>query len=139
MFLNILIATDGSELAGRAQAQGMELARMLGARVTVLTVSRPFPMPGFGSMPAASLIEAHRKTTTESAARIPGAAKAAAKTAEVVCEALHATHEDAAEAIVGTAAEKGCDPLQHSGSGVPLSPHDIALPKRGAASRCGTD
>ena len=47
MYKHILIATDGSELAGKAQAQGLELARALKAQVTVLTVTAPFPMPSY--------------------------------------------------------------------------------------------
>jgi nucleotide-binding universal stress UspA family protein len=37
MYTNILIPTDGSELAGKAVQHGIALARRLGAKVTVLT------------------------------------------------------------------------------------------------------
>jgi nucleotide-binding universal stress UspA family protein len=109
MYKHILIATDGSELAGKAQVEGLALAQALKARVTVLTVTPPFPMPGYGTMPAESLIEAHKKATSESASRILSSAKAAAKALGVPCEALHVTHEEAAEVIVETAKSKGCD------------------------------
>jgi len=39
MFQHILIATDGSELAAKALAQGLSLARALGAQITVVTVT----------------------------------------------------------------------------------------------------
>jgi hypothetical protein len=37
VFKHILIATDGSELAGKAVAAGFALARELGAKVTAVT------------------------------------------------------------------------------------------------------
>ena len=41
MYRHILIATDGSELAGKGLEHGLALARPLNATVTVLTVSEP--------------------------------------------------------------------------------------------------
>jgi hypothetical protein len=41
MYSHILIATDGSELAGKAVAVGQCLAQSLAARATVLTVTEP--------------------------------------------------------------------------------------------------
>jgi nucleotide-binding universal stress UspA family protein len=109
MYKHILIATDGSELANKAQAQGLELAGALKAQVTVLTVTAPFPMPGYGTIPSEGLIEAYTKATRDSAASIVSAAKAAAAAVGVPCEALHLTQEEPAEAIVDTAQSKGCD------------------------------
>lgn len=43
MFDHILIPTDGSDLSGRGVDQGLALARALGARVTILTVTEPLP------------------------------------------------------------------------------------------------
>jgi nucleotide-binding universal stress UspA family protein len=42
MYSNILIPTDGSELADKAVQHGIALARQIGARVTALTVRLPF-------------------------------------------------------------------------------------------------
>ena len=42
MYTNVLIPTDGSELAGKAVQHGIELAKRLGAKVTALTVMPPF-------------------------------------------------------------------------------------------------
>ena len=109
MYRHILIATDGSELAGKAETQGPNLARTLKARVTVVTVSSPFPMASYWTAPAEGLAEAHERVTTENARRILEAAKAAASASEVPCDTLHVKHEDAAEGIVDTAAAKGCD------------------------------
>jgi nucleotide-binding universal stress UspA family protein len=109
MYRHILIATDGSELAGKAQGQGLELARALKARVTVVTVTSPFPMPSYWAAPGEELAKAHEKATAEHAARILSAAAASAKNLGLENDILHAKHEDPAEAIVDTAARKGCD------------------------------
>ena len=109
MYQHVLIATDGSELASKALAQGLELARVVNARVTILTVTRPFPMPAYGTLPAGPLIEAYEKATAESAGRVLASASDAAKTHGITCETLHAKDDDTAGAIVGTAQSKGCD------------------------------
>jgi len=41
MFKNILIATDGSELAERAVKNGLSLAKSVGAKVSVIIVEAP--------------------------------------------------------------------------------------------------
>ena len=42
MYKHILIATDGSELAGKAVAAGFALAKRLGAKVTAVTAIEPW-------------------------------------------------------------------------------------------------
>ena len=42
MYTNILIPTDGSELAGKAIRHGIALAKRIGAKVAALTVMPPF-------------------------------------------------------------------------------------------------
>ena len=42
MFSNILIATDGSELAAKAVEQGILFAKEIGAKITAVTVTEPF-------------------------------------------------------------------------------------------------
>lgn len=39
-----LIPTDGSELAGKAVKHGIALAKAVGAKITTLTVTEPFPV-----------------------------------------------------------------------------------------------
>jgi nucleotide-binding universal stress UspA family protein len=52
MFTHLLIATDGSELASKAVATGLNLAKALNAKVTFIAVSEPrtnlFPERGNG-------------------------------------------------------------------------------------------
>ena len=42
MYKHIIIPTDGSEAGTRAVEQGLDLARAIGARLTILTVLQPF-------------------------------------------------------------------------------------------------
>jgi nucleotide-binding universal stress UspA family protein len=42
MYAHILLPTDGSELSKMAVREGVDLAKALGARVTVVTVTTPF-------------------------------------------------------------------------------------------------
>jgi nucleotide-binding universal stress UspA family protein len=49
MFKHILLPTDGSDSAMRAVSQGVELARQLGAQVTVMTALEHFPAGIMGS------------------------------------------------------------------------------------------
>ena len=41
MYTHILIPTDGSELAGKAVEHAVDLAKRIGAKVTMLTVLPP--------------------------------------------------------------------------------------------------
>ena len=42
MFKNILVATDGSDLAAKAVEQGILFAKEVGAKIIALTVTEPF-------------------------------------------------------------------------------------------------
>ena len=42
MYKNILIPTDGSELAAKAVEQGVLFAKEIGAKITAMTVTEPF-------------------------------------------------------------------------------------------------
>ena len=44
MFKNILIPTDGSDLAAKAVEQGVLFAKEIGAKITAVTVTEPFHM-----------------------------------------------------------------------------------------------
>ena len=45
MYTNILVATDGSKLSGKAVAHAIELARALSARLTAFHASPDYPLP----------------------------------------------------------------------------------------------
>ena len=43
MYKHILISTDGSEVAQKGVDHGLSLAKSLGAKVTIITVTEPYP------------------------------------------------------------------------------------------------
>jgi nucleotide-binding universal stress UspA family protein len=44
MYANILLSTDGSDVARKGVKHGISLAKALNAKVTVITVTEPFPV-----------------------------------------------------------------------------------------------
>ena len=50
MYKRILIATDGSELADKGLAKGLELAKDLNAEVDIVTVSEPWAVGMYDAM-----------------------------------------------------------------------------------------
>ena len=48
MYANILLSTDGSDVARKGVEHGMALAKALNAKVTVITVTEPL-LAGYGS------------------------------------------------------------------------------------------
>lgn len=113
MYAQILIATDGSELAGRALEQGLKLGKALGSKVTIVTVTEPTALVGGGYAaiagttfdPIPELIEAQK-------AMADGVLKAAAETAAahgVAAKTLLVDNSFPADAIVSAASEIGAD------------------------------
>ena len=115
MFKTILVATDGSEIAGRALDAALELARVHGGTVLVLTATDPVSTGigtgGFGTIDAGSIIVELERTYAEEAAKLLAAARQKAEAAGVKVETLHLPRHRPADAIVGTAEERGCDTI----------------------------
>ncbi len=109
MYTNILIPTDGSELAGKAVQYGITLAKKIRAKVTVLTVSAPFHAFTFQTQMVEDTPAGYKKRTQERAARTLAAVANTAKATGVACETVHLEHEHPYQAIIDTARSKGCD------------------------------
>jgi nucleotide-binding universal stress UspA family protein len=109
MYKHILIATDGSELAQKAVTHGLALAKSLGAKVTVVTVTSIFPTGPYSSIPFPSMIERYEAAAAESAAKILVTISKTAEKLGVPCATTHVKDETPTEGILGTAAQNGCD------------------------------
>ena len=112
MYKHLLIATDGSELAGKAVDHGLALARDMGARVTLLTVSEPVVLGTDDALNLGvlSTINADLQQARERAAAklfAPATERAAAEGVQV--DTRHVVDRHPAEAIVEVAREAGCD------------------------------
>jgi nucleotide-binding universal stress UspA family protein len=117
MFQHILIPTDGSELSKMAIREGIALAKALGARVTVITVTTPFH--AFSTSPAmvADTPAQYDKHMTALAKKYLGAAGYIAAAAGVPCDLLHVEHEQPYQAIIDAAQSRGCDAIEMASHG----------------------
>ena len=109
MYTNILIPTDGSELAGKAVQHGIALAKRIGAKVTALTVLPPFHMFTTDTQMIEDTPAQYKVRMQEHAEKTLGAVARAAQAAGVACETVHVEHEHPYRAIIDTAESKGCD------------------------------
>ncbi|MDX2155412.1 MAG: universal stress protein [Hyphomicrobiaceae bacterium] len=109
MYKHILIATDGSELAHKAVAQGLSLAKALGSKVTIVTVTEPWTAVVPGEMGMAFPVDDYEKTAADSAAGILAAVRKEAESSGVACEVVHMADQYPAEGIITTAKSKGAD------------------------------
>ena len=109
MYTNMLIATDGSALAGKAVQHGIALAKRIGAKITALTVLPPFHMFTTDTQMLEDTPAQYKIRVQEDAKKTLGAVASAAKAAGVACETVQVEHEHPYQAIIDTAASKGCD------------------------------
>jgi nucleotide-binding universal stress UspA family protein len=117
MYKNILIPTDGSELADKAVKYGIEFARDAKAKLTVLTVSAPFHVFTFNTQAVEDTPEDYGKRMKAYTAKTLERAATAAKAAGVACETLQVEHEHPHQAIIATAKSKGCDLIMMASHG----------------------
>jgi nucleotide-binding universal stress UspA family protein len=109
MYTSILIPTDGSELAGKAVDHGIELAKRIGAKVTVLTVLPPFHTFTTDTQMIEDTPVRYKARMQEQAEKTLGAVAVAAQGAGVACETVQVEHEHPYRAIIDVADSKGCD------------------------------
>ena len=109
MYRHFLIATDGSAFAQKAVSQGLELAKVLNARVTAVTVSEPIASMVVGSATIALPIAEFRAAMDVAAAEILSEVSALAKTMGVPCAVLHVREHYPAVGLIEAANAKGAD------------------------------
>jgi nucleotide-binding universal stress UspA family protein len=109
MYANILIPTDGSELAWKAVGHGIALAQTIGAQVTALTVSPPFHTFTTDTQMIEDTPAQYKTRMQTLADNTLGAIADGARTAGVACEIVHVEHEHPYRTIIDTADAKGCD------------------------------
>jgi nucleotide-binding universal stress UspA family protein len=109
MFKRLLIATDGSELAGKGVARGLALAKQLGAQAVVLTATEPWTAMTNGEGFAFDFpIEEYETAAAKHAQEILAKVREEGRQAGVECETVHVS-DFPAEAILATAKAKECD------------------------------
>ena len=112
MYHHILISTDGSETATKGLDHGLTLAKTLGAKVTIVTVTEAFPIyaaaAGGAWVAPIEVSGGFEESQKELADGILRTAKEAADKIGVVAEVLHIPNAQPAEAIVETAKARDC-------------------------------
>ena len=104
MYTHILIPTDGSELAGKGVQHGVALAKLIGAKITILTVLPP------DMITADREVDEIRKASKQKhAEEVLLAVATQTQTAGVACETIQVEDEHPYQAIINTADSKGCD------------------------------
>ena len=112
MYKHILIAIDGSEVADRALAHGLELAKQLKVQVTVVTVTELWSALNMASKAREGIPDpTHQfeQLASASAKVILDAAAQKAKMASVAGEFVHVPDQHPAEGIIALAEKRGCD------------------------------
>jgi len=109
MYRNILIATDGSELAKKAELHGIALARTLGARVTAVTVTIPYTAYMTSEVAVAIDTTVFEERTAAMAKNRLDAIAEHAGNAGLECTSIRAQVEPVYKGIVDTAEAQQCD------------------------------
>jgi nucleotide-binding universal stress UspA family protein len=117
MFKHILIPTDGSELSKIAIQNGVQFAKEAHAKITGLTVTKPFHYAGHDSLLTNDSIEQYTAEMKTMADNYLGVLKEEAAKAGVDCEVVQCTSEHPYEEIVKTAESHHCDVIFQASHG----------------------
>jgi nucleotide-binding universal stress UspA family protein len=114
MYANILLSTDGSDVARKGVKQGIALAKALNAKVTVITVTEPMYIDyggghAGGYIPSEEEVASFDAACKERAGKALDEARAMTEQIGISVELLHVPNAHPATAIVETAKSRGCD------------------------------
>lgn len=109
MYKHLLIATDGSELAKKAVEKGLALAKVLGSKATVITVTEPWDAVVVAEAAVVFSPEHYDESVAASAANILSGVRDIAASAGVACDTAHIKDQFPAEGIVDAAKRLDCD------------------------------
>ena len=121
MYKHIIVATDGSDIAGEALNHAIDLAKAIGAKLSAVTVTEPFEMIAFAEQAAVISPTDYKESTAEYAKKILGAAASTAKAAGMDCAEIHAENRYAYQGIIDAAKTNGADLIvigSHGRSGI---------------------
>lgn len=111
MYTHILIPTDGSEFAQAGVDHGLSLAKALGSKVTIITVTEPFPVPtgGAGWGVTRADIDNYNAARAKEAETMLASIKTTAEKMGIELETIHVPGSRAATAILEVAEQVGCN------------------------------
>ena len=106
MYANILLSTDGSDLARKGVKHGIALANALNTKLTVITVTEP---DAAGYIARKDDIDRFDAACKQRAGKVLDEARAMAEQIGISAELLHVPNAHPATAIIETAKSRGCD------------------------------
>jgi nucleotide-binding universal stress UspA family protein len=112
MYKHILIATDGSDLAQKAEAAGLALAKSLNAQASAVTVTEAWDALSMAALAERGMrnpVADYEQAVASAANRILWRVSETAKKTGVACTAVHVKDKHPAEGIIETAKASGCD------------------------------
>jgi nucleotide-binding universal stress UspA family protein len=114
MYANILLSTDGSDVARKGVKHGIALAKALNAKVTVITVTEPLPVDlgsghASGWIPSQEEFDSFDAACKQRAGEVLDEVRVMADQIGIFAELLHVPNAHAATAIIETAKSRGCD------------------------------
>jgi nucleotide-binding universal stress UspA family protein len=109
MYANILLSTDGSDVARKGVKHGLALAKALNAKVTVITVTEPLPAGRAGWIPPQEMSDSFDSARKERVGKTLDEARAMAEQVGLAAEFLHVPNAHPATAIIEAAKSRGCD------------------------------
>jgi nucleotide-binding universal stress UspA family protein len=114
MYANILLSTDGSDVASKGIKHGIGLAKALDAKVTVITVTEPLAVvygggDAGGWIPSRREIDSFEAACKEHAGKVLDEARAMAEQIGRSVELLNVPNAHPATTIIETAKSRGCD------------------------------
>jgi nucleotide-binding universal stress UspA family protein len=109
VFKNILVPTDGSDLAVKAVEQGILFAKEIGAKITAVTVTEPFHVLSVKPSQLEYTPNEYKKYAEAQANKVLGVVSSAAQSAGIDCDVLHVEHEQIYQAITDAAEARRCD------------------------------
>src|SRR5262245_57293872 len=106
MFKHFLIATDGSELADKAVAQGLALAKALNAKATAVTVTEPWDALSMATIAESQMrnpVAEYEEHMADAASRILLSVAQKSRELDVPCATMHIKDNHPAEGIIEAA------------------------------------
>ena len=114
MYANILLSTDGSDVARKGVEHGLALAKALSAKVAVITVTEPLPVDygsghASGWIPSQEEVDSFEAACKEFAGKVLDQARDMAEQIGISAELLHVPDAFPATTIIEMAKSRGCD------------------------------
>lgn len=109
MYKNILVPTDGTEFSQKAISYAVELAKVLGAKISAVTVTAPFTVVAVEGVMISQTPDDYQRWAKETAAKRLEPVKSAASAAGVTCETYHIEHFQPYQGVIDCATDRGCD------------------------------